>query len=332
MKKDFALCFNDDYVPCACVTIRSIAEHMNMEDDVYVHVLTDRISIKNKAILKKAALNKSKNIKIFFYSVDSDSEMFSGMPPQAMIWTVYAWYRMLLPLILNNTNKVLYLDCDVYVNDCLDELFSMDLNTSIAACLDTETYNPSTYNRLKYDSKYKYVCSGVLMMNLDRWRTLNLSRKIVDFAKKNSKAIKYPDQDAINVICRDDKIVLPPNYGVTVSYFRFKEFMKEHLFDMHELMENPKIIHFAGYQPWFYFKDKSMHSLLWWKTFRSLHSFPKVYLTYASYFVFYWIKRFLIFLGLIKPTSKYYMLGWYYNHPRIKYADVMKTLSSLYST
>lgn len=60
----------------------------------------------------------------------------------------------------------------------------MDLNTSIAACLDTETYNPSTYNRLKYDSKYKYVCSGVLMMNLDRWRTLNLSRKIVDFAKK----------------------------------------------------------------------------------------------------------------------------------------------------
>ncbi|MCL1611125.1 glycosyltransferase family protein [Marseilla massiliensis] len=65
MKKDFALCFNDDYVPYACVTIRSIAEHMNMEDDVYVHVLTDRISIKNKAILKKAALNKSKNIFLF---------------------------------------------------------------------------------------------------------------------------------------------------------------------------------------------------------------------------------------------------------------------------
>lgn len=169
------------------------------------------------------------------------------------------------------------------------------------------------------------------MMNLDLWRTKGIAGKLFDFARNNPERIKYPDQDAINVVCKNDKIILPPRYGVLVQFFRFKDFIKENLLEMRELMENPQIIHFAGYQPWYYFKDKSMHSHLWWKTFRSLRAFPKVYLTYAFYFFFYWLKRLLIFFGLIKPKSKYYMLGWYYSHPRIKYDEVMKTVETLKS-
>lgn len=333
MRKDFALCFNEKYVPYACVTLKSIAEHAKDGDDVRVHILSDYISERNKKRLECYCLNNIKQVRVNceFHIIDSqlDDEILE-LPPQTLIWTKLAWYRILLPDLLGqDVRRVLYLDCDVYVNDDLDSLFAMDMGKSIAACLDTEAYKDETYERLGYESRYRYVCSGVLLMNLDRWREKRIAEKLLDFARSNAGRIKYPDQDAINVVCKDDKIILPPKYGVIVQFFRFKEFINEHLSEMKELMLSPKIIHFSGYQPWYYFKDKSMHSHLWWKTFRSLRAFPKVYAMYVFYFFFYWLKRLLIAFGFIKPESKYCMLGWYYNHPRIRYDEVMKNINSL---
>lgn len=329
MRKDFALCFNDKYVPYACVTIKSIVDHMKECDDVYVHIFSDYISDANKRIINKI-FNNVACCQYVIYDTSLYNDAFLNLPKQALVWTVYAWYRVLIPVLLKTEiTKVLYLDCDVYVNDNLDDLFMMDIATSIAACLDTETYNKKTFERLGYESCFKYVSSGVLMINLDNWRKNNLSEKLIQFVKNYPNRLKYPDQDAINVICKEDKIILPSCYGVAVSFFRCADFIREHLSEMKELMENPKIIHYAGYQPWYYFKDKSMHSHLWWKTFRNIHAFPRVYITYVFYFIFYWIKRFLIWLGFIKSTSKYYMLGWYYNHPRIKAKDVYKLMESV---
>lgn len=48
MRKDFALCLNDAYVPYACVVIKSIVEHIKQDDDVHIHLLSDYISDEHK--------------------------------------------------------------------------------------------------------------------------------------------------------------------------------------------------------------------------------------------------------------------------------------------
>lgn len=317
MRKDFALCFNDGYVPYASVTIKSIMNHMNIDDEIYIHILSDDLSNQSKSVLKKIATGAS----IDFYFVDNTS-VFSELP--VLTWSVYTWYRLLLPKILDiKIKRVLYLDCDTIVNDNLDYLFSMDLQSkSIAACIDIQAYNKNHYLRLNYDSSLRYICAGVLLMNLDKWRENNLASEIMDFARENRDKIQWPDQDAINYVCRADKIILPSKYGVLVPFFRSEEFINEHLSEMEGLMKKPAIVHYAGYQPWIYMKNKSMHSSLWWNTYKSLRLFPKIIYDNFIYFIKYWTKVILIYLGIIKPGSKLYVLDMYYCHPSIKPKDV----------
>ena len=321
MRKDFALCLNDSYVPYACVVIKSIVEHIHEDDVICIHILSDNISDENKSFIYRTA----SNVNVRFYRIDN-SCFFTSFPLIALSWSIYAWYRILLPVILDKTiHKVLYLDCDVLVNDDLDELFSIDMSgKSIAACVDIETRTPSLYERLGYDSKLQYICSGVMLINLDKWRECDISTQIMDFVKNYPEKLRCPDQDAINYVCRNDKIVLPPKYGVIVPYFRYKWFIKEHLFEVDELMYSPAIIHYAIYQPWIYYKNKSMHSYLWWKTYNNLHAYPQVKYKYAVSFIKYWIKVILIYLKVIKPGTKHYIFDLYYYHPRIKIEDVIK--------
>lgn len=325
MRKDFALCFNDGYVPYANVTIKSIADSMPSSDDVHIHIISDYLSDTHKTLIERTAPEAT----VCFYIVNADDALFADLP--VMTWSIYAWYRILLPQLLDkDVHRVLYLDCDVIVNNNLDELFTMDMESkSIAACLDIQAYNPDHYKRLNYDSRLRYVCTGVLLMNLNEWRIKGLSSRIVDFAGTNRESIMWPDQDSINYVCREDKIILPSKYGVLVPFFREKDFVNEHLAEMKELIEKPAIIHYAGYQPWIYMKNKSIHRNLWWRTYSSLHAFPKIRYDYVSHFVKWWIKVILIYLKVIKPGSDMYVLSLYYHHPRIKAKEVYKLMQEV---
>lgn len=169
-------------------------------------------------------------------------------------WPAAIWDRILIPEILpKSVDRVLYLDCDVVVNDSLDDLFTMSLDSkSVAGCLDTQDYDMEVFHRLGYERRLRYICTGVLLMNLKYWRTNNLKSQILEYAV--GRNLKFPDQDAINHVCCNSKIVLSPMYGVLVTYFRNKKFMKEHYKLLPLLLASPQIIHYAGYQPWNYAK------------------------------------------------------------------------------
>ncbi len=228
-----------------------------------------------------------------------------------------------------NIHKVLYLDCDIVVNDSLDSLFAMDMgNKSVAGCVDVQHYSADTYERLEYSRDKGYICSGVLMMNLDKWREKELSARITEYSKQNSNKILFPDQDAINYVCQDDKIILSPRFGVLVPFCRHKEFMLEHKREMEELMDSPAIVHYAGYQPWIYCKNKSMHSYLWWSAYDSLQSFKEIKITYYGS-MFRYMLRYVLSVTHVFPKNSRLHINQYYNHPRIKKTDVIDLMKTL---
>lgn len=317
------MCLNDAYVPYACVAIQSIFDHAGRGDDIQVHVVSDYVSEKNRAVLRRLG-------NVHVYTVEDD-KLLDNI--KDTIWGRYMWYRLLLPSVLEaSIHKVLYLDCDVIVCDDLDVLFAMDMaGKAIAGCLDVQSYDEEVFARLGYGREKKYVCSGVLMMNLDVWRTTGLSRKIVDFARTSPEKIVFPDQDAINYVCQDDKIMLPPKYGVLVAYFRRDDFMLEHRQEMEALMDAPAIVHYAGYAPWVYCKDKSLHSGLWWSTYKSLNAFPEVRRGYCLSVLKYVARLVLSVLHILPRGSKYHV-GQYYHHPRIRREEVAKKLKAMASS
>lgn len=243
---NIALCVNDGYVPYACVTIKSIIEnHKNKE--VAIHLLSDFISDKMRERLFEV-VNSNDATTLHIHLVNDES--LHGLKNT---WSIYAWYRIFLPLLLPDTiHRVLYLDADTIVVGDLNELFNIKLNNkSIAACLDPESFNKKTFERCGYDSVKKYICTGVMLMNLDYWREHNLTSKVINWAKKNNNRINFPDQDTINYLCQDSKIVLPLQYGIIGCFFQQSQYYQQPFIEeLRNAIKSPKIIHYAGQAPW----------------------------------------------------------------------------------
>lgn len=322
MRKDFCLCFNDAYTSYASVTIKSIMDNAKSDDEIVIHVFSDYLSDPSRNFLSL--------YNVEFHLIESD-KVFDGI--DTSVWSVYTLYRLFLPKYLNkDIHKVLYLDCDVIVNDSLDELFEMDMKgKAIAGCIDPQTYNKEAFARLGYGYHKKYICAGVLLMNIDYWRDFDLSTRVIDYMKSNSDKIAFLEQDALNYLCCDNKIILPARYGVQVSFFLHENFLCEHISEMQELIVSPAIIHYAGYQPWVYCKNKSIHSDLWWNTYKSLHAFPSVITGYYSSIIKYVVRYLLSVCHVIQHNNKYH-IDQYYNHPRIRKKNVEKRLMIINSS
>lgn len=250
----FAFGVNDGYLPYIIVTIKSILEN-NKDEKCHFHILTDGISEKNKAQLAKETHQYS-NSKVDYHIVDT-----SRLDGIKSTWSIYSWLRIFLPDILLGVDRVLYLDADIIINDNLSSLFNADMtDKSIAAVLDIQNYNDSTFIRCGYPKEYRYICAGVLMMNLNYWRQNKITEKIIDWSRKNNDKIKFPDQDAINYICKDSKIILPLRYGIIDAFFTSDAFINSGLAEqVKDSFNNPAIIHYAGQSPWII--ERAKHTL-----------------------------------------------------------------------
>lgn len=248
MKKDIkhiAFGINNAHSKYVRVVIRSIAKN-NKNSSITIHIINDGISKSNKKKFYEE-ISRYNNLKIKFYKIDSTK--FEGIVTRE--WHVSTWYRILLPLILdNNINKILYLDSDTLVNGSLDTLFDVDLDEySIAAVSDLIYYQESNLKRLPMIKNGTYICAGVMLMNLEYWRQHNLSEKIFTFAREIPELLIFPDQDAINIVC-DGKIkLLPYEYGYVLDFQNKK----------HSI-----IFHYGYLKPW-KFADNSPFFHIWEK-------------------------------------------------------------------
>lgn len=319
MEKNFCLCCDDKFVPFAAVTIHSVLKSMNDGDNVHIHIITQGLAQKNYDYLKSLG----SCIKIYELS---NHELMKDLETTSE-WSLATWLRIFIVDILDEkVNRVLYLDCDVIVNDNLDDLFTLDMNNiSIAGCVDVQTYDPDTFIRLNYPKEYGYVCAGVLMLNLDYWREHRLKYKILEYGTVNT--LKFLDQDAINYICHSSKIILDPEYGVLVPYFINRDFINAYKKDINRLFYQPKIIHFAGYSPWIYAKNRAGHAKIWWQVFDSLRAFPEVRKKYLISKLKWWVRLALSKCGIIGRKNRYTIYQYYY-HPRITEKTICKIMNS----
>lgn len=245
--KHFAFCVNDAYVPYIAVTIKSIRVH-HPDEELVFHILTDGVSEKNRARLQDEVADDP-GVSCHIITVDRSKvcRLRKGKQHESV------WYRVLLPEYLSDeVHRILFLDADTLVTGSLDALFELDLDgRSVAGCLDPLSFNADTFERLEYDPALKYLCAGVLMINLDYWREHGLEERIIAFATDQAERLRFWDQDAVNYVCRDTKLVLPLRYGVMSCFFwpawvgRIGS--KE---ELRECLLNPAIIHFAGNAPW----------------------------------------------------------------------------------
>lgn len=239
-----AFCVNDRYAEYILVSIKGLLDNNN--SSFVIHVLSDYVSDIHISRLKDL-IGSYSNVALNIIIVD-DSKL-QGLKDT---WTIYTWYRVLIPEILDaDVHRVLYLDADVLVSGNIEELFFLDMtDKAIAGTIDFQSKDISTYQRCGYEAEKEYVCAGVMLMNLDYWRMHDIANKVITWGRENNDRIQFPDQDAINYICRDAKLLLPLKYDIVDGFFHDDYYYQNYPQELRECVESPIIIHYAGQAPW----------------------------------------------------------------------------------
>jgi lipopolysaccharide biosynthesis glycosyltransferase len=250
---------DNNYGPQMYITMLSILKNSNVDTryDFYLLVSPNFEKRYKYFILE---LGDQYGCKINFIDMGSafaDSPLGSG-------WPAPTYYRLLIPGLLPNCKKCLYLDTDIIVRHDLAELFNTDLKDCYIAGSDRyAVIDEFEYlSSINLDSTKYYVNAGVLVMNLDLMRRDNLQEKLVSTVKHGvdgKKAFMWPDQDALNIICRGRMKILDLKFNVSPGILdvilnagdflsKMKEFYGEKQFG--EACNDPLILHFAGRKPW----------------------------------------------------------------------------------
>lgn len=181
------------------VAMQSMIE--NTDSRICFHILHDEtVSKSNKEKLTQIAMNGGHRIRFHLL----DNAFFCDVEVQMGIYTIGAMFRVMLPELLPELSKVIYLDADILVNRDIKELWDVDIeNYYMAAVKDVFVNNGSVRPVVVKSGEVeaeRYFNSGVLYMNLERIRELgNMRHMILEYLKKASGS-DLPDQDALNVI------------------------------------------------------------------------------------------------------------------------------------
>lgn len=160
--------------------------------------------------------------------------------------TVYA--RLFLDHVIGSaTDRVIYLDCDILCVGSIAPIWDFDLKgEAIAAVRDIGSLTPehlaTTTCRLGLPEGQPYYNSGVMVIDVAKWRDADVGRRALAYAKRMGDRLAWWDQDAINGVmgariqempaewnCQVSPLTTPSGQEVLVHFFgRIKPWDLEH--------------------------------------------------------------------------------------------------------
>lgn len=229
------------YAMPLATTLRSLAEANLSGSSIDCYVLCDGFSEDIKAKVFDSLPDES----ISIHWIPVDLGLFQGYSTKEWI-SKMTYARLLIPDIFPDTvSRVLYLDADILILHDLRPLWETDLEGAIlGAVLD----RADVFIK-KGDPGYEdlprvqdYFNAGVLLIDLDRWRKEQISKKAIEYLISHPGS-PYSDQDALNVAC--DGL-----WKKLDHHWNFHENLAQSFWDMSP-DQRPGIVHFvAKAKPW----------------------------------------------------------------------------------
>ena len=269
-----AFCFDNNLVYPASVCLSTLL--MNANSDTFYDIF---ILHSEKENIDKTDLNKVthffQNCRIQYRTVGStfdDAYEIRGI-------TTPAYYRLLIPELIPEYDKILYSDVDVTFRcDLSDVYFNTDMSGYYLAGVDSlADFQPEWtkyYNDIIGIGPKGVIYSGNLLFN----SRLIRQDGIVDLFKKQSQnAYVFQDMDVLNIVCRGKIKYMPPSFCLTTYISEYIIYRKEELLkvwnqeELDDALING-IVHYNGNKPW---KDMCINFDLWWSSYRKTPFFDE---------------------------------------------------------
>jgi len=268
-----AYCLDDGYAECTCVSMASMLA--NTKSNVHFHIIFSRLSDENKVKLSLLS-EKFPYMLLNFHEFTFDS---NGFETGNSYLTAETYYRLYLPEILPDLERILYIDGDIVINGNISKLWNIDLeNHTVGVVVDSYSQNLRERNKaIDFNDDDLYFNAGVMLINLKKFKKYLFPQQVSTIIPELYKRLEKinggwnADQELLNYRFNADKsaLFLPLQYNFMDKIFHnYKTQLLFHrgcyeLKDWAATYSNPVIIHYSSDIKPFPLNGKVKHQYHW---------------------------------------------------------------------
>lgn len=185
---------DNNYARCCASSIASFCLN-NPTKNFNFHIMAKDLSTTNKKQFEQLAQLYSINIYIYEINIDT----LAKLPTQTHL-PIATYFRFILPLILDNVDKLFYIDADIICLQNADDFFNINLNDNIIGAVPDLPWMNAKRNKALNLRNHIYFNAGMLIINITKWNKFNTFTKVLQAIQNEPQKFRYLDQDALNLI------------------------------------------------------------------------------------------------------------------------------------
>lgn len=170
--------------------------------------------------------------------------------PETHNWPAIVYDRVFAPRFLQDYDRLIYLDADIYPLHVDPLLLTVDLPSGLGAVQDTASIGfsphaakldrPAWCASIGLDSD-RYFNSGVLVIDRKTWNRIDFPAQLTRYMARYADAVRMPDQDFLNYLFQGRWTEFSPAVNFQKAIFNYG----------YERTFPPVFVHFSSFQkPW----------------------------------------------------------------------------------
>ncbi|MBW5448339.1 glycosyltransferase family 8 protein [Cohnella sp. CFH 77786] len=215
------------------------------------YVADGDITPENRLLLTRSVQRHGGEIKFLKVEREHFNDLFIA---EGRHITQASYYRLVIPEMLRDepVEKVIYLDCDLIVRDDISQMLLVPIGDHPIGAVE-DLGGAFRLADLCIPEGSAYFNSGVLLINLPKWRDEDVSNRVFRFVRENPHRMHYHDQDGLNAVLHGRWLHLHPKWNVQRNMFGRIDAPPDKIGMFKQAVKNPSIVHFTGNsKPWHY--------------------------------------------------------------------------------
>lgn len=244
---------DDGYCPFLAVAIQSLIDNSSAENTYLIKILHTDISDENK---KKIAKYERENVDIEFVDLNYYIQKVKDKLYTRDYYSKTTYFRLFLPNLYPQYDKVLYLDSDIVILDDIAKLYNTEMGDNLVAAAPddviqfNEVFQVYVEKVVGVADYRRYFNAGILLMNLDEMRKFKFQEKFLYSLDRVTFAVAQ-DQDYLNRLCKGRVKLIDRIWN------------RMPIEDPKIKTENVKLVHYnLAFKPW-HFEDILYKEFFW---------------------------------------------------------------------
>lgn len=269
---DIVYASDDGFAEVMGISILSLLQNNKEAENIRLTILDSGISVNNKNKVEEVCKIYHRALPRWVKATNIEKRLEMSVSTDRGSVAQYA--RIFLSDVFSSDIKrVLYLDCDTLIVKSIYDLWNLDLEGNTIAALK-DAFSKYYRKNINLDPNDIMFNSGVILIDLDKWRENNVEKSLLSFIEKKHGKIQQGDQGALNAVLSKSTKVLNPKFNMLsifyeLSYRDMIVYRRPVLFySESEILSGKKdmvIIHytssFNSLRPWVKGSNHSMKSL-----------------------------------------------------------------------